>query len=174
MSSAQEISDEIHNTLDRGRVKSKEYKKLFSDLKRKNQQKVDSLFRKTHQEVFEKRNCLECANCCKTTSPLFFNKDIARLAKHLKMSEESFVSTYLTQDEDGDMVLQKSPCAFLLEDNTCFVYENRPKACSEYPHTDRKNITAIANLTIKNAEICPAVVDVLEKIKDLADKRQLI
>ncbi len=37
------------------------------------------------------------------------------------------------------MCCSPSPCPFLGDDNYCSVYEARPKACREYPHTDRKN-----------------------------------
>ena len=67
-------------------------------------------------------------------------------------------------DEEHDYVLQKSPCFFLGEDNKCSIYEDRPLACREYPHTDRKNMHQILNLTLKNVEICPAVVQITEQI----------
>jgi len=37
------------------------------------------------------------------------------------------------------------------------VYEDRPKACREYPHTDRKRMYQILDLTHKNCEVCPIV-----------------
>jgi hypothetical protein len=111
-------------------------------------------------------DCLTCANCCKTTSPIFTDKDIARIAKHLRLKEHQFIEKYLYRDEDEFMVLQKSPCAFLdLADNTCFIYDVRPKACSEYPHTDRKRFIQITNLTLKNTEICPATFNIIEELK---------
>lgn len=47
----------------------------------------------------------------------------------------------------------------------CSIYEDRPKACREYPHTDRKKFYQIHALTIKNAETCPAVFHTLEQLK---------
>jgi Fe-S-cluster containining protein len=52
----------------------------------------------------------------------------------------------------------------LLPDNTCAVYEDRPLACREYPHTDRKNMYQIMDLTTQNTLICPAVASIVEKI----------
>lgn len=57
------------------------------------------------------------------------------------------------------------PCPFLGSDNYCSIYEDRPKACREYPHTDRKKFYQIHALTIKNAETCPAVFHTLEQLK---------
>jgi len=53
----------------------------------------------------------------------------------------------------------------LQEDNTCAVYDVRPRACKEYPHTNRKNIQQILPLTVRNAEVCPAVYEILERLR---------
>jgi Fe-S-cluster containining protein len=52
-----------------------------------------------------------------------------------------------------------------MDDNECLIYDVRPKACSEYPHTNRKKFIQIANLTLNNTEVCPAVYDIVEKLK---------
>jgi Fe-S-cluster containining protein len=80
------------------------------------------------------------------------------------MSESKFISTYLKIDSDNDYVLQQSPCAFLGADNYCSIYEDRPLACREYPHTDRKNMYQILDLTRKNMEVCPAVTLIMKEI----------
>jgi Fe-S-cluster containining protein len=63
------------------------------------------------------------------------------------------------------MVLKEVPCTFLDSDNTCFIYDVRPKACSEYPHTNRRKFIQITNLTLKNTEVCPAVFNIVEELK---------
>jgi len=108
---------------------------------------------------------LDCANCCKTTSPIFYQKDIERLAKSLRIKPAKFIDEYLHVDEDKDYVLNTSPCPFLDAENYCMVYESRPNACREYPHTNRKRFYQLINLTEKNLDICPAVVDIVEKLK---------
>ncbi len=70
-----------------------------------------------HKEEFSHTNCLDCANCCKTTGPLFTNKDIERISKYLKLKPQKFIEQYLHIDEDKDYVLQEVPCAFLDTDN---------------------------------------------------------
>jgi len=62
-------------------------------------------------------------------------------------------------------VLQSSPCAFLGGDNYCSIYESRPKACREYPHTDRKKMIQVMDLTYKNTLVCPAVLKITEQVK---------
>ena len=72
---------------------------------------------------------------------------------------------YIVTDEDGDFIFKEHPCPFLLSDNYCLVYENRPKACREYPHTDRKRFYQILLLSHKNCETCPVVYDIFEELK---------
>jgi len=143
----------------------KSNKKLVQKLKKKKGKEVDELFHEAHDKAFECIDCLKCANCCKTTGPLFTNKDIDRISKHLNLKPTKFIDQYLRIDEDNDYVLQSTPCTFLGEDNYCSIYEVRPKACAEYPHTDRNKQQQILNLNLKNTEVCPAVFEIFEQIK---------
>lgn len=140
------------------------YQKSVQRLKKVNPRKLDDLFHQEHTQVFKKIDCLTCANCCKTTSPIFRDIDIRRLAKRLRLSEAAFIAQYLRIDSDGDYVLTVAPCPFLGSDNYCGVYEDRPLACREYPHTDRKNMYQILDLTRKNMEVCPAVSQIMQTI----------
>lgn len=149
------------------RNKSAENKKFLNALKKRDPRRVDDAFHTAHADVFETFNCLTCANCCKTTSPIFYNNDIERLAKALRIRPGEFVEKYLRVDEDGDFVLKSSPCPFLDSDNYCVVYEDRPKACREYPHTDRKKVVQIMDLTYRNTLVCPAVFEMVERLKKI-------
>lgn len=140
------------------------YIKWVKKAKKMNSRSLDNDFHSMHATVFQKIDCLSCANCCKTTSPIFRDVDIRRLAKRLRLSESKFIVAYLKTDEEGDYVLKQSPCAFLGDDNYCSVYEDRPLACREYPHTDRKNMYQILDLTRKNMEVCPAVSVIMQQL----------
>jgi uncharacterized protein len=141
-------------------------KKLSEKLKKIKPKNLDDVARSLHQKAFEEIDCLKCANCCKTTSPIFYSKDIDRLSKHLKLKPSLFMEKYLHIDEDKDYVLNVAPCPFLGDDNYCTVYDARPNACREYPHTDRKRFYQLLNLTVKNTHICPAAQRVMEGLKD--------
>lgn len=158
--------DQVLKALPRlAKDKHNENKKFFARLKKKPPKKLDYLMQELHEDEFSRTDCLQCANCCKTTGPLFTNKDITRIAKHFKMKEQTFISLYLRVDEDNDYVLQSVPCHFLGADNYCSIYEVRPKACREFPHTDRKKFQQISNLTLKNVAICPAAYNIVEEMK---------
>ncbi|NQV53733.1 MAG: YkgJ family cysteine cluster protein [Flavobacteriales bacterium] len=152
--------DSYQNEIKWAKSNTKKVKSLEKKLSKTG--RSDLLINKLHEEVFEDVDCLKCANCCKTTGPLLLPKDIQRLSKRLKMPEKQFVDTFLRVDEDGDHVFQSMPCPFLEDDNKCAVYEDRPKACRAYPHTDQKGQLDIFAITRKNARICPAVSRIMQ------------
>jgi uncharacterized protein len=146
------------------KANKKTVSETLSRLKKKKPKEVDDLFHELHDTVFEKTDCLKCANCCKTTSPIFRDVDIERLAKHLRIKPAQLIESHLHLDTDGDYVLNTAPCPFLNEENYCGIYEHRPLACKEYPHTNRKNMQQILKLTTRNAEICPAVSRIVQQM----------
>lgn len=134
---------------------------------KKRLEKMDTIVQQLHIDATNSIDCLSCANCCKTLGPALYDKDIERMAKALRIKPSEVVATYLKIDEDGDYVFRSMPCPFLLPDNYCSIYESRPKACREYPHTDRKKFSQIYKLTVKNTLTCPLAFRVL---KDLIRK----
>lgn len=145
-----------------------ENKKFLLSLSRKDARLVDEAFHETHDQVFAETDCLSCANCCKTTSPIFYPFDIERAARALSLRPGDFVKRYLRIDEDNDYILKSTPCPFLLTDNRCRIYESRPKACREYPHTNRKKMVQILELTYRNTLVCPAVFQIVERLKKIS------
>ena len=147
-----------------GQVK-KENQKFFKRLKARPPKDLDPVTHDLHEEVFAEIDCLECANCCKTTGPLLTDKDIERLSAHERMKPGEFTERFLRLDEDGDYVFKTMPCRYLGKDNYCSIYDIRPKACREYPHTDRRKQYQILDITRKNVAVCPAVYRIVERLK---------
>jgi hypothetical protein len=148
-----------------GEKRKKVNKKLVARLKQKSPAHLDTLVHALHAEAFEEIDCLTCANCCKTTSPAIYETDIEKLARSLRIKPSEVIEKYLRKDEDGDWVMKTSPCPFLLEDNRCLVYEDRPRACRTYPHTDRKKVSQLLDLSFQNSFICPAVQQIFEGLE---------
>lgn len=139
---------------------------LFKRWKKKPPRGLDEVVKEVHDEVFENIDCLSCANCCKSISPALYYKDIERMAAALRMKPSDFMEKYTREDEEGDFVFRQTPCPFLMSDNYCQVYESRPKACREYPHTDRTRFYQILDLTLKNTTVCPAAYYVVERLRE--------
>lgn len=158
------MTPELKKLLERAKTKKSEIKNFLEKLRRKPPRNLDDMAQKNHDKVFSEVDCLKCANCCKTTSPIFRMVDIERISKHLRMKSVDFIAQNLHIDGDGDYVLNSSPCLFLDADNYCSIYSVRPNACREYPHTDRKNFHQITALTYNNTQMCPAAAMVVERL----------
>lgn len=148
-------------------AKQAENKKFFDRIKKSKPKGLDEITHDLHDKAFDHIDCLQCANCCKTTSPLFKQKDIERLSAHFRIKPSQFVEQYLHIDEDNDYVLNVAPCPFLGSDNYCSVYDARPNACREYPHTDQRKIHTLLKETYHNVSICPAVFEIVEQMKNI-------
>lgn len=154
---------------------AKEKQKAFAlVLKKANKADVIRQLPKIHEAVFEKIDCLQCANCCKNYSPRFKMPDIKRIAKHLRMKEPDFIQQYLQIDAEGDHVLQQQPCSFLESDNKCSIYDVRPRDCYRFPYTDEDILVKQPALTLKNTAICPAAFEVVSKLEAMVEKTKII
>jgi uncharacterized protein len=142
-----------------------ENERFFKKLKKKLPANLDELVHELHDEAFANFDCLTCANCCSSISPMITDKDVERLAKPLRLKPSQVIEKYMHLDEEHDFVFNQAPCPFLMGDNYCSVYDSRPKACREYPHTDRRRFGQLLNLTLKNCEFCPIVYNVVEQLK---------
>jgi len=137
--------------------------KTIQKLAKQNPRELDRIVHSFHLQAFSFYDCLDCANCCRTISPAMSHNDVDQLAKKLKIKPSDLVVKYLQIDDDSDYVFNEAPCPFIGADNFCSVYSHRPKACREYPHTDRPRFYQLLKLSLKNAEICPVVYAILMK-----------
>jgi Fe-S-cluster containining protein len=126
-----------------------------------------------HAEAFQKTDCLQCANCCKTTPAIVNRNDIQRLSKFLGLSAKEFEKRYVLQDVNGELSFNKVPCHFLNPDNTCQVYEVRPDACRQFPHTDDFDYFKRPSMNAKNVMVCPAAYYIAEKwIREIENQKE--
>ena len=143
----------------------KESLKYFANIKRRVPKNFDYVVQELHDAEFKKTDCLDCGNCCKTTSPIFTDKDTERISKYLRMKVADFEKQYLQRDEDNFMVLKTAPCSFLDEtDNSCVIYNFRQKLVQNILIKIGKSLN-ISDLTIANTAICPATYSIVEALK---------
>jgi len=89
------------------------YKKWLESLKRLDSKKLSAIAAETHHSVFSKLDCLHCANCCKNIPPIINETDVNRIAKYLRIKPTNFKQQFTQHDEDGDLVINQTPCPFL-------------------------------------------------------------
>jgi len=133
---------------------------------------VSELASKFSEESFEKIDCLSCGNCCKSSPPLMESEDIRRISKHLGISKKAFKRKYILEDVNGDMSMINVPCSFLNSDNSCSIYDIRPKACAAYPHLDEGQFYRLRNLHSKNVFSCPIAYEVVGRIHKLSQNQK--
>lgn len=141
-----------------------ENREIVKRLKRKKGKQLDQLADEVHDAVFSKIDCLDCAGCCSGIPPIVTKADVTRISKTFGMKPAAFEDQYLIVDEDGDTVLNTTPCPFLLEDRKCMIYDIRPKACRQFPHTNELDFSKNIKLHAMNATICPGVFHILRRL----------
>jgi Fe-S-cluster containining protein len=135
-------------------------------------ERIDALAADLHTEAFEQIDCTRCAICCKTMPPGVSADDLGVIAGHLGLSREAFIETYLVIDPDEAGCLMKAtPCPFLGEDDRCTIYDLRPEACRQFPHTDKKYFTSRAYQHASNTQTCPAVYYIVEEMRQRLPRR---
>jgi hypothetical protein len=126
--------------------------------------RADALFHELYREVSAAIDCTACGNCCVEQWPLLQKRDVRRLATAMGMAAEDFERTYLrTDEEEHALVFAQRPWP-LLADRKCSRYEARPDACRSYPHLYKKDMVGRLWGVVGNAEVCPIVFEVLERL----------
>lgn len=129
----------------------------------------DRTLRRIAQDIEERIDCTQCANCCKVATVTVSQRDVERLARHLRITAAKFRADYTVESEEEGRILRRSDaagCAFLRE-TTCSVYEARPDTCQRFPHLVRGQ-GSIASRTwqfVDRACYCPIVYNSLEAFK---------
>jgi uncharacterized protein len=146
----------------------KAFKSYLGKIEKNPPRGLDKIAEKIDAEVWQEVDCLSCANCCKTMSPTFTNKDLKRIAAHVEMSVAEFKEKWLFYDKkDGDWMNRKQPCQFLnLDSNMCSIYEVRPDDCAGFPHLKKKKMTTYIHVHQQNVSYCPATYKMVEKMME--------
>lgn len=129
-------------------------------------EEFDDQVHRLHEELFANYDCNQCRNCCKEYHGSVPAEDLERDAEYLRLSVAEFKSKYLEPgaSEDG-FTTKNKPCNFLQADGSCLLGEYKPRACKEYPHTDKpERLSSLLNM-LDQAEICPIVYEMFERLK---------
>ncbi|MCB0282443.1 MAG: YkgJ family cysteine cluster protein [Calditrichaeota bacterium] len=77
-----------------------------------------------------------CSNCCTTSGGFvfIFEKDIHKISKFLKMSEDDFLNTFTKKVGTKISLIDRDEkdCVFL-KNNKCSIYPVRPVQCRTFP-----------------------------------------
>jgi Fe-S-cluster containining protein len=150
-----------------GEQKRGENERLRKHLKRHSM--AERRIRRMAEEIEVQFDCLQCANCCKVATVGLFERDVAKLAKHMRIPPAAFVREYTEISAEEGLILRRTAdgCVFL-DGHHCQVYEARPGNCEDFPHTVRGDGSFISRMWdfTDRACYCPIVYNTLEALKE--------
>jgi Fe-S-cluster containining protein len=126
---------------------------------------LDAVVHEMTDNIWKQIDCTACANCCRTLQIVVDKADIERLAAKLGVSTKQFTDRYVKREADGTLCFSSTPCSFLGEDNRCTVYEDRPKACRDFPYLHEEGFRQRTFAMIDNCAVCPIVFNVWQSLK---------
>jgi Fe-S-cluster containining protein len=140
---------------------------FLSRLEKKTPKNLHLITLEVNELAWPGTDCLHCANCCKTMSPTYTQKDIARISAYLGTSQRAFREKWLYKDRSGDWINKKAPCQFLdLKTNHCQIYDVRPGDCAGFPHHGTKKIVEYGNVFKQNIAYCPATYRLVTQMQE--------
>ena len=135
-----------------------------------NPKAFDKKVNRLHRELFANYDCSKCRNCCKEFHGSIPVEDIEKDAKYLKLDVSEFKRKFLEKDDaGGNYITRHKPCDFLQSDGSCLLGECRPRSCKEYPHTNKRDRIGSLLSMLENAEVCPVVYEIIERLKQDPD-----
>jgi Fe-S-cluster containining protein len=131
---------------------------------------ADLNLRRIAEKIEDQIDCTQCANCCKVASVQLADRDVERLARHLRISSQRFLADYTTKTDEEGLILRRTEetgCVFL-SGNDCTVYDARPDICRRFPHLVRGQGSIASRMweLVDRACYCPIVYNSLEAFKE--------
>ena len=129
----------------------------------------DRILRRIAEGIEDQTDCTSCANCCRVATAKLSERDVERLAWHLRLPVPKFLAEYTSEDPEEGTILKRSDergCIFL-DGTACTVYDARPETCQRFPHLVRGNGSIASRMWqfIDRACYCPIVYNSLEAFK---------
>jgi Fe-S-cluster containining protein len=127
---------------------------------------------RARDKVWDGIDCLSCANCCKTMTPTYTDKDLRKIAVYLKMPLTEIKKKWLKKERGTAHWLNRTtPCQFLdLKTNLCGIYEVRPADCAGFPHLNKRKMIDYIHVYKQNLDECPATFKMVERMNELTVK----
>ncbi|MEZ5403073.1 MAG: YkgJ family cysteine cluster protein [Bryobacteraceae bacterium] len=129
---------------------------------------VERKLRRIAEETTDAIDCTVCANCCRVATTRLQERDVERLARHLRLKPGRFLADYCDESPDEGLILKRTEagCVFL-DGAHCSVYEARPGTCEDFPHLMRGAGSIESRMweMVDRATYCPIVYNTLEAWK---------
>ena len=88
--------------------------------------------KKLSRKIFE---CRRCGDCCKGYGGTYLTEaDIVRIAEHIGMAPDIFVSTHCRLSGERPIIAQKEDGYCVFWDQLCTIHPVKPRMCRQWPY----------------------------------------
>lgn len=158
--------DEIKRRTEQEEQENIRFRQFLKYRLRWSDRRLDEEVHRIAQEVEQRIDCTQCANCCRVLEISLQEEDIDRLALRFGLSFTETEARFAASGTHCPRAFAASPCTFL-KHNRCTVYADRPCDCREYPHLDKPDFRLRMWQLLANAENCPIVFNTLQWMKEM-------
>jgi len=151
------IAAEAENKLDEN-FSFRQYLKVRSGVE------IDIEVHALNEVVAAAIDCTACGACCASLMINVTKEYMEPLSAHLQMTTADFKETFIEESEQGQMLMNTVPCAFLKQ-SKCSVYAHRFEECRAFPHLDKPNFVGRIFGTLMHYGRCPIIYNVVEALK---------
>jgi len=160
------IELDLNKIKELGKRREKENFRFRTYLKGQDSKEIDKIAHRLNDEITKQIDCTKCGNCCYILRPYVSDREIEILSKIDNISITEFIEKFTEIDDiDKARYLRRMPCQYL-KDKICTIYNDRPRDCKSYPHTQKTRFTSRTLGVIDNYEICPIVFNLYERLKE--------
>lgn len=126
-------------------------------------------FEEVAARVESEIDCTKCANCCRTMDVEARAGEAEAIASYLEMQVGEVLRLYMEFDPHtgARTVAQRNGECVFLDGNLCLIYEVRPRACRDFPHTHPHGVTLGSRWSsiCSHSRHCPILFNALEEYK---------
>jgi uncharacterized protein len=144
--------------------KEAENQRFRTYLKSFDSKELDALVHPIEKRISPQISCTDCGNCCQTLMINITPLECEDISNHMQMDVEDFKTNYVETSQQGMMIMNQMPCAFL-KDKKCTVYEHRFTECREFPHLHKADFQQRLFGTLMHYGRCPIIYNVIEVLK---------
>ena len=144
--------------------KEEESDKFRQFVKNADNKYIDDEVHSVNRTITAEIDCTQCGRVCQILMINITEPEVNRLAGHLNLSAKDTKATYIEQSEQGQMIMNTIPCAFL-KDKKCSIYEHRFTECRDFPHLHKSGFINRLFATLMYYGMCPIIYNVVENLK---------
>src|ERR1035438_4523391 len=87
------------------RAENERFRKFMKSRDRRDHS--DRSLRRMAESIEEQIDCTQCANCCRVATVSVTERDVERLARHLRVAPKKFLAEYTEESDEEGRILRR-------------------------------------------------------------------